>query len=41
MADALIRAVLHLEPDTLCDEEWALQVSMAEWVLSLTHGNRL
>lgn len=29
-SDALIRSVLHLNPDSLSDEEWALQVRMAE-----------
>lgn len=33
MADTLIRAVLHLNPDKLTDEEWAHQVVMAEWAL--------
>jgi deoxycytidine triphosphate deaminase len=32
LADTLIRAFLHLEPDTLSDEEWGHQVQMAEWV---------
>jgi hypothetical protein len=26
----LIRAVLHLDPDTLTDEMWVLQVKVAE-----------
>ena len=29
---ALIRSVLHMDPDTLSDEEWGFQVRMAEWV---------
>lgn len=28
---ALIRSVLHLDPDTLCDAEWCFQVKMAVW----------
>ena len=32
LSDALIRHWLHLDPSTLGDEEWALQVRMAEWV---------
>lgn len=32
LADALVRAWLHIDPDTFCDEEWGLQVAMAEWV---------
>lgn len=32
LADALVRAWLHIDPDTLCDKEWGLQVAMAEWV---------
>lgn len=32
-ADTLIRAVLHLSPDELTDEEWVHQVHMAEWFL--------
>ncbi len=30
LATALIRSVLHLDPDTLTDEEWATQVKVAE-----------
>lgn len=30
--DALIRAHLHLDPDTLTDEEWVAQVHMALWI---------
>ena len=32
LADALVRAWLHIDPGTLSDEEWGLQVAMAEWV---------
>lgn len=28
---ALIRSVLHLDPDTLTDNEWCYQVKMAVW----------
>lgn len=28
---ALIRSVLHLDPDTLSDAEWCYQVKMAVW----------
>lgn len=31
IGDTLIRSVLHLDPDTLSDEQWAWQVRMAEW----------
>lgn len=34
LADTLIRAYLHIDPGNLTDEEWGLQVSMAEWVKS-------
>ena len=30
--NALIRSVLHMDPDTLSDEAWGFQVRMAEWV---------
>lgn len=30
--NALIRSVLHMDPDTLSDDMWAFQVQMAEWV---------
>ncbi len=30
LATGLIRSVLHLDPDTLTDEEWAIQVRVAE-----------
>lgn len=29
--NALIRSVLGLDPDTLCDKEWCYQVKMAVW----------
>lgn len=29
--DALIRSVLHLSPDELSDDQWAVQIRMAEW----------
>lgn len=32
LADALIRHWLHVDPTELDDEEWGLQVRMAEWV---------
>lgn len=32
LADSLIRAYLHIDPATLGDEEWGLQVVLAEWV---------
>ncbi len=32
LADTLIRAYLHIDPNTLEDEQWGLQVQMAEWV---------
>lgn len=32
LADALIRAYLHISPEELTDEEWAHQIAMAEWV---------
>lgn len=32
LADTLIRAYLHIDPDPLTDEEWGHQVTMAEWV---------
>jgi hypothetical protein len=32
LADSLIRAYLHIDPATLGDEEWSLQVTLAEWV---------
>lgn len=40
MADTLIRAVLHMNPDELTDEEWAHQVRMAEWALSVMQSNK-
>ena len=30
--NALIRSVLHMDPDTLSDEAWGFQVRLAEWV---------
>lgn len=30
--NALIRSVLHMDPDTLSDKAWGFQVRMAEWV---------
>lgn len=41
MANTLIRAVLHINPDELTDEEWAHQVQMAEWALSVMQSNKL
>jgi len=41
MADTLIRAVLHMDPDKLSDEEWAHQVMMAEWAMSVMQAGRL
>ena len=32
LADTLVRAWLHIDPGTLSDEEWGLQVAMAKWV---------
>ena len=32
LADTLIRAYLHMNPEELADEEWAHQIAMAEWV---------
>nr|DAM30762.1 MAG TPA: hypothetical protein [Caudoviricetes sp.] len=32
LADTLIRAYLHINPEELTDEEWAHQIAMAEWV---------
>lgn len=41
MADALIRSVLHMNPDELSDEMWAHQVMMAEWALSVNQAGKL
>lgn len=41
MADALIRAVLHMNPSELEDAEWAHQVKMAEWALAVLREGRL
>ena len=41
MADTLIRAVLHMNPDKLTDDEWAHQVVMAEWALSVMQAGRI
>ena len=42
MADALIRAVLHMNPDELEDDaEWAHQVRMAEWAMAVLREGRL
>ncbi len=41
MADTLIRAVLHIDPDTLSDEEWGHQARMAEWALTLMQEYKL
>lgn len=41
MADALIRAVLHLNPDELEDAEWAHQVKMAEWALAVLREGKI
>ena len=41
MADTLIRAVLHINPDELTDEEWAHQTFMAEWALSVIQEGRI
>ena len=30
LADAMIRSVLHLDPEILTDAQWCLQVKMAE-----------
>ena len=30
--DALIRAYLHFDPSDLSDEEWAMQIGMAEYI---------
>lgn len=31
LADTLVRAWLHIDPAALSDEEWGLQVTLAEW----------
>lgn len=41
MSDTLIRAVLHMDPTGLSDEEWAHQVRMAEWALSVMQVGRI
>lgn len=41
MADSLIRAVLHFDPQELGDEEWAHQVMMAEWALSVIQAGKV
>lgn len=41
MADTLIRAVLHMNPDGLTDEEWAQQVVMSEWALSVMQAGKI
>ena len=40
-ADALIRAVLHMNPEGMTDEEWAHQVRMAEWALAVLREGRI
>nr|DAW73015.1 MAG TPA: hypothetical protein [Caudoviricetes sp.] len=39
--DALIRAVLHLNPEELSDEEWTHQARMAEWTMAVLREGRL
>lgn len=39
LADTLIRAVLHIDPDGLSDEEWAHQTEMAEWAKNELYPN--
>lgn len=41
MADSLIRAVLHINPDELGDEEWAHQTAMAEWTLAVVQAGKI
>lgn len=41
MADTLIRAVLHLDPDELSDAEWGHQAMMAEWALQVIQEGRI
>lgn len=41
MADTLIRAVLHMAPEELSDEEWGHQVRMAEWALTVMQSGKL
>ena len=41
MADSLIRAVLHINPDGLGDEEWAHQAAMAEWALAVMQAGKI
>lgn len=41
MADALIRAVLHMNPEELEDAEWAHQVKMAEWALAALQAGKI
>lgn len=33
-ADARIRYYLHIDPDTLSDEEWAMRVKEVDWLIS-------
>lgn len=39
--DTLIRAVLHLNPEEMSDEEWVHQVRMAGWALAVMHEGKL
>lgn len=32
LADTLIRAYLHTDPTKMSDDEWGVQVELAEWV---------
>lgn len=41
MSDTLIRAVLHMNPDELTDEEWAHQAQMSEWALSVIQAGKI
>lgn len=41
MADTLIRAVLHMNPDELTDEEWAHQAGMSEWALNVIQAGKI
>ncbi|MDR1023322.1 MAG: hypothetical protein LBL94_08650 [Prevotellaceae bacterium] len=39
-ADALIQAQLHISPDALSDEEWAMKLRLALWT-EARYFNRL
>ncbi len=38
--DVMLRYFLHIDPDTLTDEEWAIQVKSLEWIRKKESGKK-